>query len=220
MLPIVALAIGYLAGSIPFAYLAGRLLKGIDLRTVGSGNLGATNVYRTLGAPAATVVLLLDALKGALPVLLLPSLVTNLRPGVQAVQLLTLGIGVTAILGHTKPIFLLWKGGGKGVATTAGVFAALAPTALAIVLGLFAFILWRTRIVSVASIGAALGLPWAVLMTSGPLSPLLPVSIALALFVVWTHRTNLARIRAGTEPWLGAPGGASPEAVVRAREGR
>ena len=208
MLPIVALAIGYLAGSIPFAYLAGRLLKGIDLRTVGSGNLGATNVYRTLGAPAAFVVLLL------------PSLVTNLRPGVQAVQLLTLGIGVTAILGHTKPIFLLWKGGGKGVATTAGVFAALAPTALAIVLGLFAFILWRTRIVSVASIGAALGLPWAVLMTSGPLSPLLPVSIALALFVVWTHRRNLARIRAGTEPRLGAPGGASPEAVVRAREGR
>jgi len=220
MLPIVALAIGYLAGSIPFAYLAGRLLKGIDLRTVGSGNLGATNVYRTLGAPAAFVVLLLDAVKGALPVLLLPSLVTNLRPGVQAVQLLTLGIGVTAILGHTKPIFLLWKGGGKGVATTAGVFAALAPTALAIVLGLFAFILWRTRIVSVASIGAALGLPWAVLMTSGPLSPLLPVSIALALFVVWTHRTNLARIRAGTEPRLGAPGGACPEAVVRAREGR
>ncbi|MFM9014226.1 MAG: glycerol-3-phosphate acyltransferase, partial [Gemmatimonadota bacterium] len=81
MLPIVALAIGYLAGSIPFAYLAGRLLKGIDLRTVGSGNLGATNVYRTLGAPAAIVVLLLDALKGALPVLLLPGLVTNLRPG-------------------------------------------------------------------------------------------------------------------------------------------
>lgn len=220
MLPIVALAIGYLAGSIPFAYLAGRFLKGIDLRTVGSGNLGATNVYRTLGAPAAIVVLLLDAVKGALPVLLLPNLVTNLRPGVQSLQLLTLGIGVTAILGHAKPIFLLGKGGGKGVATTAGVFAALAPTALAIVLGLFAFILWRTRIVSVASIGGALGLPWAVLMTAGPLSPLLPVSIVLALFVVWTHRANLARIRAGTEPRLGAPGSASPEAVARTREGR
>ena len=220
MLPIVALAIGYLAGSIPFAYLAGRLLKGIDLRTVGSGNLGATNVYRTLGAPAAIVVLLLDALKGALPVLLLPSLVTNLRPGVQSLQLLTLGIGVTAILGHAKPIFLLWKGGGKGVATTAGVFGAIAPTALAIVLGLFAFILWRTRIVSVASIGAALGLPWAVLMTAGPLSPLLPVSIALALFVVWAHRANLARIRTGTEPRLGAPGSASPAAVTRAKESR
>ena len=220
MPPIAALALGYLAGSIPFAYLAGRLLKGIDLRTVGSGNLGATNVYRTLGAPAAIVVLLLDALKGALPVLLLPSLVTQLRPGVQSLQLLTLGIGVTAILGHAKPIFLLWNGGGKGVATTAGVFAALAPTALAIVLGLFAFILWRTRIVSVASIGAALGLPWAVLMTAGPLSALLPVSIALALFVLWTHRANLARIRAGTEPRLGAPGRASPAAAARAKERR
>ncbi|MGA1418253.1 MAG: glycerol-3-phosphate acyltransferase, partial [Gemmatimonadaceae bacterium] len=119
MPPIGALTIGYLAGSIPFAYLAGRLLKGIDLRTVGSGNLGATNVYRTLGAPAAAVVLLLDALKGALPVILLPGVVTNLRPGIGSLQLLTLGIGVTAILGHTKPIFLLWKGGGKGVATTA-----------------------------------------------------------------------------------------------------
>ncbi|MEY4609185.1 MAG: hypothetical protein RL625_1402 [Gemmatimonadota bacterium] len=213
MSPLAALIVGYLAGSIPFAYLAGRLLQGIDLRTVGSGNLGATNVYRTLGAPAAIVVLLLDALKGALPVIWLPAVVTNLRPGVSSLQLLTLGIGVTAILGHAKPIFLLWKGGGKGVATTAGVFAALAPTALAIVLGLFAFILWRTRIASVASIGAALGLPWAVLLTIGPVTPLLPVAIFVALFVLWTHRANLARIRAGTEPRLGAPKSAAPNAA-------
>ena len=220
MPPIGALAIGYLAGSIPFAYLAGRLLKGIDLRTVGSGNLGATNVYRTLGAPAAVVVLLLDALKGALPVILLPGVVTNLRPGIGSLQLLTLGIGVTAILGHAKPIFLLWKGGGKGVATTAGVFAALAPTALAIVLGLFVVILWRTRIVSVASIGAALGLPWAVLMTIGPASPLVAVSIFVALFVLWTHRANLARIKAGTEPRIGKPGSAAPAAASQQKGGR
>ena len=209
MPPIAALAIGYLAGSVPFAYLAGRLLKGIDLRTVGSGNLGATNVYRTLGAPAALVVLLLDALKGALPVLLVTPRVTEVLAapeGAATPAWMALAIGVAAIVGHAKPIFLLGKGGGKGVATTAGVFAALAPAGLGIALFAFTLVVWRTRIVSLGSMVAALVLPVAVAVTAGPGSPFALVGVAVAAFVVWTHRANIERLRDGTEPRLGAPG--------------
>ena len=163
--PILAIALAYAAGSVPFAYLAGRLLKGIDLRTVGSGNLGATNVYRTLGAPAAVVVLLLDAAKGALPVLLLTPRVSEvvLAPeGSATPAWMGLVLGIAAILGHAKPVFLLGRGGGKGVATTAGVFAALVPVALVVALIVFVGVVWRTRIVSLGSMCAALVLPAAV----------------------------------------------------------
>jgi glycerol-3-phosphate acyltransferase PlsY len=210
MPPIVAILLAYASGSLPFAYLAGRLLKGIDLRTVGSGNLGATNVYRTLGAPAAGVVLLLDALKGALPVLLLTpriSEVVSAPAGSATPAWMGLVLGIAAILGHAKPVFLLWEGGGKGVATTAGVFAALVPVALLLALSVFVLVVWRTRIVSLGSMVAALVLPAAVAWRVGPGSPFALVAIAVAGFVVWTHRANIERLRAGTEPRLGAPGG-------------
>ncbi len=202
MHPATALGLAYLAGSIPFAYLAGRLLKGIDLRTVGSGNLGATNVYRTLGAEAAAVVLLLDALKGALPVALLPSRIDPVFLEGDRALYWALGCGVAAIAGHAKPVFLLWKGGGKGVATAAGVFGALAPAALGMALVVFAGIVWRSKFVSLASISAALILPLAVAVTLGVASPVFAVSCAIGLFVVWSHRTNIQRLRAGTEPRL------------------
>ncbi len=201
MHPAFAVGIAYLAGSIPFAYLAGRVLKGIDLRTVGSGNLGATNVFRNLGTEAGAVVLLLDALKGALPVALLPSRIDAAFVG-DARQLLWwgLGLGMVAIAGHAKPVFLLWKGGGKGVATAAGVFGALAPAALGIALVAFLAVVWRSRIVSLASISAALVLPLAVSFTLGVMSPVFAVSCAIGLFIVWSHRSNIQRLRAGTEP--------------------
>ena len=207
--PILAIALAYAAGSVPFAYVAGRLLRGIDLRTVGSGNLGATNVYRTLGAPAAVLVLLLDALKGALPVLLLTPRVSEvvLAPvGSATPAWMGLVLGIAAILGHAKPVFLLGRGGGKGVATTAGVFAALVPVALVVALIVFAGVVWRTRIVSLGSMCAALVLPAAVAWRAGPGSPFALVALAVAGFVVWTHRANIERLRAGTEPRLGAPG--------------
>ncbi len=206
MHPAVALGIAYLAGSLPFAYLAGRLLKGVDLRTVGSGNLGATNVYRNLGAGAAVAVLLLDALKGALPVALLPATLA-IAPDTAADRGLwwALAFGVAAIAGHAKPIFLLWKGGGKGVATAAGVFAAVAPVALAVALAVFVLIVWRTRFVSLASITAAAVLPLAVWGSVGPRAPLLIVASAVAAFVIWSHRANIRRLRAGTEPRIGRP---------------
>jgi len=206
MHPAAALGIAYLAGSLPFAYLAGRLLKGVDLRTVGSGNLGATNVYRNLGAGAAVAVLLLDALKGALPVALLPATLA-IAPDTAADRGLwwALAFGVAAIAGHAKPIFLLWKGGGKGVATAAGVFAAVAPVALAVALAVFVLIVWRTRFVSLASITAAAVLPLAVWGSVGPRAPLLIVASAVAAFVIWSHRANIRRLRAGTEPRIGRP---------------
>ena len=112
MHPLLALGLAYLAGSFPSAYLAGRAIKGVDLRTMGSGNLGATNVYRNLGAPAALAVLVLDALKGALPVALLPGLLAaRYVPGATAELGWALAFGGAAILGHAKPIFLLWRGG-------------------------------------------------------------------------------------------------------------
>lgn len=201
MPPIVALLVAYVAGSFPSAYLAGRLLKGIDLRTVGSGNLGATNVYRNLGAGAAVSVMLLDALKGALPAALLPArLPASVLGSADAPLWWALGFGVAAILGHAKPIFLLWRGGGKGVATAAGVFAVLAPIPFAVAFAGFVLMAWRSGIVSVASLTAAALLPLAIALVQGLRSPLLAVGVAVAAFVVWAHRGNIARLRVGTEP--------------------
>ena len=114
MHPAVGLLIAYLAGSVPTAYLAGRLLKGIDLRKAGSGNLGATNVYRNLGAPAAIMVLAIDVAKGALPVRFLPGLLHAGDAGGDAALWWALAFGVATIIGHVRPVFLLWRGGGKG----------------------------------------------------------------------------------------------------------
>ena len=206
MNPALAVLIAYVAGSFPSAYLAGRALRGIDLRTVGSGNLGATNVYRTLGAGAASVVLLIDALKGALPAALLPaSIDAAYLGGANSALWWGLACGVAAIVGHARPIFLLWKGGGKGVATAAGVFAALAPAALGMAVIIFAATVYSSRLVSLASIGGSLSLPIAVAVTLGARSPVFAVACLIALFVVWTHRANIQRIRVGTEPRLTSP---------------
>lgn len=197
----VALLLAYLSGSIPTAYLAGRLLKGVDLRTVGSGNLGATNVYRNLGAVPAVTVLLLDAAKGYLPVLLLPPRIAGVWGfETRELTLWAIGCGVAAILGHLKPIFLLWKGGGKGVATAAGVFGALAPAALGIALIAFVVVAAGSGYVSLASIVAALALAIATPVLHGGNLPLVVTAAAVAAAVVALHAKNIQRLRAGTEP--------------------
>lgn len=188
--------IAYVGGSVPFAYLAGRLLRGIDLRTVGSGNLGATNVYRNLGAPAAVVVLLLDAAKGAAPVHFLPRLLA--AGGADATLWWALAFGAAAVVGHAKPVFLLWHGGGKGVATAAGAFAVLVPGPLGMTTLVFAVVVAFTGYMSVGSVTAAAVFPVFVLFDRGA-SPELWASIAAALFIGWSHRSNLARLRSGTE---------------------
>lgn len=197
----VALAIAYLAGSFPTAYLAGRLLKGVDLRTIGSGNLGASNVFRNLGAVPGIVVLLIDAAKGALPVLYLPKHIKGVW-FFESREVLVWGLacGILAIAGHAKPIFLGWKGGGKGVATAAGVFGALAPVSLGISLIVFIAVTAGSGIISLGSISAAIVLPIAVAVVKGVQSPIFTVALLIGVFVVWSHRGNIARLRAGTEP--------------------
>ena len=194
MAPIVGVIISYLAGSIPSAYIAGRL-RGVDLRKHGSGNLGATNVVRVLGAKTGAVVFIADLLKGFLPVYFLPIYTETLRP-----ELWALVYGVAAIAGHVKPIFLLGKGGGKGVATASGVFLALAfvPMLVSEVVWIGTF--YFTRYVSLASLLGAAVLPIAILAWyRDPQSPVFIASVIIAAFVFWTHRANIGRLRRGEE---------------------
>src|SRR5688572_13139511 len=195
--PVVALLASWLIGSIPWAYLAGRLLKGVDLRTYGSGNLGTTNVLRLLGAPAAIVVYLLDAAKGFVPALLFPALFGFAPRGGWAIA-----CGLVAIVGHVKPVFLGFKGGGKGVATASGVFFALTPVATFACLVGFLTLLATTRMMSMASLTGAAILPIGVALTHGVNSLIFVVSLGVASFVYWTHRANIGRLRRGEEPKL------------------
>jgi len=198
--PYLGLALAYLAGSIPAAYIAGRVTRGIDLRQHGSGNLGATNVYRVLGAPVAVAVLLFDAAKGAVPVLWLPRLCGLTGP---AATEWAIAFGIAAIAGHVKPVFLLWKGGGKGVATASGVFGALAPAAIGVTLVVWFLVLVISGYMSLASLAGAAALPLAILVLVGVRSPLFAVSVVVAAFVFWTHRSNIGRLRRGEEPRFG-----------------
>jgi acyl phosphate:glycerol-3-phosphate acyltransferase len=194
MAPIVGVIIAYLAGSIPSAYIAGKLW-GVDLRKHGSGNLGATNVVRVLGPKIGGVVFLADFLKGFLPVYFLPMYTETLRPGLWA-----LVYGVAAILGHVKPIFLLWKGGGKGVATASGVFMALALVPMLIAQVVWIGVFAVSRYVSLASLAGAAVLPIAILAWyRNPRSPVFIASVIIAVFVFWTHRANIGRLRRGEE---------------------
>lgn len=194
MSPIIGVLIAYLAGSIPSAYLAGRF-RGVDLRQHGSGNLGATNVVRVLGPRIGAVVFIVDLLKGFLPVYFLPWYTETLQP-----ELWALVYGVAAIFGHVKPIFLLWKGGGKGVATASGVFLALAFVPMLIAEVAWIGVFYFTRYVSLASLVGAAVLPIAILAFSRePQSPVFIASVIIAIFVVWTHRANIGRLRRGEE---------------------
>jgi glycerol-3-phosphate acyltransferase PlsY len=194
MSPIVGVIISYLAGSIPSAYIAGRV-RGVDLREHGSGNLGATNVVRVLGPRIGAVVFIADLLKGFLPVYFLPIYTETLRP-----ELWALVYGAAAILGHVKPIFLLGKGGGKGVATASGVFLALAFVPMLIAEVAWIGVFYFTRYVSLASLVGAAILPVAILVLyREPQSPVFIASVIIAAFVFWTHRANIGRLRRGEE---------------------
>ena len=196
--PAILVGLSYLIGSIPAAYLAGKLTRGIDLREHGSGNLGATNVYRVLGPRIALVVLLVDALKGAVPVLAFPGVTDAPRTDLWAIA-----YAVAAIAGHVRSIFLLWRGGGKGVATAAGAFMALAPLPSLIALGIFVIVLLARGYVSLGSLSAATVLPMIIGFREGIRSPLFVVSAVVAAFVFWTHRANIGRLRRGEEPRFG-----------------
>jgi glycerol-3-phosphate acyltransferase PlsY len=196
----------YLLGSIPFGLLVART-KGVDIRTAGSGNIGATNAMRVLGKPAGILVLILDALKGYSAAHFLPPLLlAALSSSGAAPDLLPLLAGICAVLGHNYTCWLKFKGG-KGIATTAGVYLALAPWALLIALVVFVLAVALSRYVSVGSMAAAVALPVAVWIMKPGEPCLIIVTCALGVLAIYKHKSNLQRLRAGTENRLGQKAG-------------
>jgi glycerol-3-phosphate acyltransferase PlsY len=189
----VTLLLAYLIGATPTSYLAARVGRGVDLRAHGSKNLGATNVYRVLGWAYAIPVALVDMAKGALPVAIF-------GPWSNGPGWFTVALGLAAVLGHVFSPYVRFKGG-KGVATAAGMFLALAPGAVAISLALWGATLWLSGYVSVASLTVAVLFPLWVWLTAPAASQPYTVwaAVALAVLIVYSHRQNLRRLREGTE---------------------
>ena len=194
---IIIVGAAYFLGSIPTGYLVARA-KGIDIRAVGSGNIGATNAMRVLGKPAGIIVLLADALKGYAAVAWLCPLLMNLFNGPAArVETLRIVAGIAAVLGHNYTCWLKFKGG-KGIATSAGIYLALAPLAVSIALGAWIIVFLLGRFVSVASIAAAVALPTAVWFTKNSVF-LGVVTTALGLLAIYKHKGNIQRLTRGKE---------------------
>ena len=200
--------LGFLLGSIPFGLMLGKL-KGIDIREHGSGNIGATNVFRTLGKQTGIFCLFLDLCKGFIPVILAKQLVPDTTVG----QSIEVGTALAAILGHNYSPWINFKGG-KGIATSAGVLGALIPPfALIFLILIFLIITFTTKYVSVGSIATAIALPLLTLFGSyyhGKIAdgtwnkPLFIFSLIAGLLAIWKHRANIARLRAGTENKIGS----------------
>ena len=194
---LLSLLLGYLLGSIPSGYLAGRWCKGLDLRELGSGSTGATNVLRQVGKGPALVVFVIDVGKGAAAVVLASAISQGHTFG-DWVEVMA---GLTALTGHIWPVWLGFKGG-KAVATGFGMFLGLAwPVGLAC-FGVFLATLSLSRMVSLSSVVGAISLPLLMAAGDGSNADLTVALLAMAL-VVWRHRSNLQRIMAGTEPRLG-----------------
>lgn len=194
--PILILIVSYLLGSIPFGVLIAKFFGGSDVRKAGSGNIGATNVARVVGPAAGILTLILDAAKGWFAVWL----AARMMHGEALVMVLA---GLFAMLGHCFPVWLRFRGG-KGVATAAGVFAALCPTAMLAALILFLLVVGFWRYVSLGSIAAAAAIPLFVYLLwaphfAPPVSVTL-VSLVIAALVVYQHRGNIARLARGEEP--------------------
>lgn len=186
----------YLLGAIPTSHIVSRTIARIDLRQHGSGNLGATNLYRVLGWKYAVPVALFDIAKGAVPVLLF-------APQVSRSELFAVACGVAAILGHVFSVFVGFKGG-KGVATAAGVMLALTPLALGVAAVVWAVVVRLTGYVSLGSIAAAAALPVAVYLLEQPNTPeLLWIDALVAAGVIVLHRRNIQRLLNGTENRFG-----------------
>lgn len=190
------LIVAYFIGSIPTGYWLGLAWKGIDIRRQGSGNLGATNVFRVLGAGPGFLTLAIDILKGWIPVLW----ALHLFPHDLS---LAIAAGVAAIAGHTTSVFVHFRGG-KGVATSAGVFAALLPGPVFAAAAVFTVAFAATRYVSLGSLLGVLTLAVSSFLWPAP-RPLAWATVGVAIFVVWTHRTNIQRLLSGTENRLSWP---------------
>lgn len=197
---VLAVIIAYLIGSIPFGYLIVRAKGGGDVRETGSGGTGATNVSRRAGKAAGVITLVLDALKGAVAILVARTLLKDANP--QMASWILSGAAVAVLLGHIFPVWLRFRGG-KGVATGAGVFLVLAPLAVVFAGVVFVVIVWLRKLVSLGSLAAAVTIPVYVWFGSVPdeaVTPLLSAAVVGAWLIVFAHRANIARIWKGTEP--------------------
>jgi glycerol-3-phosphate acyltransferase PlsY len=199
----VVAVVGYISGAIPFSYIAGRVFGGLDLRRRGSGNLGATNTFRLLGAKIALVVLALDVAKGFIPVAAAPALATS---GAVPREWLAITAAFFAVIGHMFSVFVRFAGG-KGIATTAGAFAALSPWPLLLAVVVFAIVFAAKRIVSLASIVSAVVFPFAVFVLDrsgiAPAGwPLRGASVLVTVVVLLKHRSNMKRLVRGEESVL------------------
>jgi len=195
MADLLAVLAAYLMGSIPFAQLLSKR-RGIDLRRVGSGNVGATNVLRTLGVRPAVVAMMLDAVKGTVAVLIAQRLTNGVAAPVAA--------GLASMIGHVYPVWLRFRGG-KGVATAAGAFAVLTPVAAAVAVGVFLLTVAVTRFISVGSMVAALTLAAWAIASDAPTIVAIGAAVGAALVLIG-HRANVLRLVAGTERRVGQRG--------------
>jgi len=196
-LNLLILFLGYLFGSFPSGYLAGRITKGVDIRSLGSGSTGATNVLRHIGKRAAIAVFLIDVFKGVLSILLAKYFLLN--------DSWQVAIGLSTLIGHIWPVWLNWRGG-KAVATGLGIFLGLSLQVGLATLGIFFLMIALFRIVSLASISAALTLPLIMFLSfqeSSVSIPYLIVSLLAMTLVIWRHRENIARLIKGKEPKIG-----------------
>ena len=194
---IFAAVVAYLLGSVPTGFLVGKA-RGIDIRQVGSGNIGATNVMRALGTKLGVIVLIADGLKGYAACAWMTDLACHFfgSPNTH-VELVRIVAGLAAVLGHNYTCWLKFKGG-KGIATSAGVLAALVPMALAIILSLWIVIFFSTRYVSLASIAASFTLPFATWFTGGTIL-MTAVTGAMGALAIYKHKSNIQRLLQGTE---------------------
>lgn len=198
----IALLGSYLLGSIPFGYLAGKI-GGVDIRKIGSGNIGATNVVRVLGKRYGYPVFVLDFLKGFGAVKISMAFATDARPEWGSPELFGILAAVASVIGHSFPPWLKFHGG-KGVATSAGALFGLMPLATLIAAVIWALVFWFTRYVSLASLVTAVALPLVILIMSrlnqihG--SALFYSSLGIAVVVIWRHRSNFSRLLRGSEP--------------------
>jgi glycerol-3-phosphate acyltransferase PlsY len=205
LLILAGLLFSYLLGSIPTAYLFGRLIRGIDIRRYGSGNVGATNAFRVLGPYTGITVLILDALKGVVCVVFISDFLISRGITIDGL-LLRIILGITVVLGHSLTVFLRFKGG-KGMATTLGVLIGLAVKLPALRIILTAEILiWfivflLSKIVSLASIVSAVFFPVLFIILRQPL-PLIIMSLLLSIFVIFRHKSNIYRLLRNEEPRL------------------
>lgn len=197
---LIAVIAAYLVGSIPTSFIFAKLMKGVDIRNYGSGNVGATNLSRITGKLPSTLALVLDIIKGVVAVLLVAFIFISLGLKMDPLRL-KLMLGVAAVSGHIWPVFLKFKGG-KGIATSAGVLAVIVPKVVAIVIVIWALTVLITRFISLSSVVASISVPISAALLGYSVDVVI-FCIILCVITTYKHKTNISRLMKGEEPRMG-----------------